>query len=85
LHRSRDSIVCIATSYGLDEWGVGVRVLVHVVQTGSGVHLTSPMSMGALSSGVNRPGREADQSPPASDEVKKMWIYRSTPPYTFMA
>jgi hypothetical protein len=31
------------------------------------------------------PGREADQSPPASAEVKKMWIYTSTPPYVFMA
>jgi hypothetical protein len=38
----------------------------------------------ALSSGVKRPGREADHSPPASAEVKKMWIYTSTPPYAFM-
>jgi hypothetical protein len=28
---------------------------------------------------------EADHSPPASAEVKKMWIYTSTPPYAFMA
>jgi hypothetical protein len=41
--------------------------------------------LGALSTGVNRPGREADHSPPASTEVKKMWIYTTTPPYTFMA
>jgi hypothetical protein len=40
---------------------------------------------GALSPGVKRPGREADQSPPASAEVKKMWIYSSTSPYAFMA
>jgi hypothetical protein len=40
---------------------------------------------GALSPGVKRPGREADQSPPASAEVKKMRIYTSTPPYAFMA
>jgi hypothetical protein len=26
-----------------------------------------------------RPGREADHSPPTSAEVKKMWIYTSTP------
>jgi hypothetical protein len=25
--------------------------------------------------GVKRPGREADHSPPATAEVKKMWIY----------
>jgi hypothetical protein len=35
--------------------------------------------------GVKRPGREDDHSPPASAEVKKMWIYTSTPPYAFMA
>jgi hypothetical protein len=35
---------------------------------------------GALSSGVKRLGCEADHSPPASAEVKKMWIYTSTPP-----
>jgi hypothetical protein len=37
-----------------------------------------------LSSGVKRPGREADHSPPASVEVKKTWLYTSTPPYVFM-
>jgi hypothetical protein len=40
---------------------------------------------GALSPGVKQPGREADHSPPTGAEVKKMWIYTSTPPYTFMA
>jgi hypothetical protein len=40
---------------------------------------------GALSPGIKPPGREADHSPPASAEVKKMWIYTSTPPYTFVA
>jgi hypothetical protein len=34
---------------------------------------------------VKRPGREADHSPPASAEIKKTWIYTSTPPYVFMA
>jgi hypothetical protein len=29
---------------------------------------------------LQRPGREADHSPPASVEVKKMWIYTPTPP-----
>jgi hypothetical protein len=41
--------------------------------------------MGALSLRVKRPRREADHSPPASAEVKKMWIYISTPLYAFMA
>jgi hypothetical protein len=52
-----------------------------MVQTGSEVHPTSfPMGTGALSPGVKRPGREVDYSPPTSAEVKKMWIYTSTPP-----
>jgi hypothetical protein len=39
----------------------------------------------ALSLGVKRSGHEADHSPPGSANVKKMWIYKSTPPYAFMA
>jgi hypothetical protein len=45
---SRDSAVGIATGYGLDDRGVGVRdqlgqnfYLLHAVQTGSGVHPAS--------------------------------------------
>jgi hypothetical protein len=34
---------------------------------------------GALSPGVKRPGHEVDHSPPTSAEVKKVWIYTSTP------
>jgi hypothetical protein len=40
---------------------------------------------GALSPEVKRSGHEADHSPSVSIEVKKMWIYTSTPPYDFMA
>jgi hypothetical protein len=39
---------------------------------------------GALSPGEKLQGREADHSPPASAEIKRMWIYTSTPPYAFM-
>jgi hypothetical protein len=54
--------------------------------TGSGVHPTSyTMGTGGSFLGVKRPGREAEHSPPTSAEVKKMWIYTSTPPYAFMA
>jgi hypothetical protein len=35
--------------------------------------------------GIKRSGREADHSPPTSAEVKKMWLYTTTPPYAFMA
>jgi hypothetical protein len=40
---------------------------------------------GVLSPGVKRSGSEADRSLPTSAEVKKTWIYTSTPPYAFMA
>jgi hypothetical protein len=71
----------------------GVRVpvgykcsLLHIVQTGSGVHPTSyKMGTGGSFPGVKQQGREADHSPPTSAEVKKIWIYTSTPPYVFMA
>jgi hypothetical protein len=55
-----------------------------MVETGSGVHPTS-YKMGTVGSfpGVKRQGREADHSPPTNAEVKKMWIYTSTPPYIF--
>jgi hypothetical protein len=86
--RSRDSAVCIATSYGLDDRGVGVQVPV-----GARI-FTSPcrpdrfwgspnlLSNGhcGLSPGVKRSGRESDHSPPASAQVKKMWIYTSHSP-----
>jgi hypothetical protein len=39
---------------------------------------------GGSSTQVKRPGREADHSPTTSAEVKKMWLYTSTPPYAFM-
>jgi hypothetical protein len=34
---------------------------------------------GPLSPGVKQPGREADNSPPTSVDVKNIWIYTSTP------
>jgi hypothetical protein len=40
---------------------------------------------GLFPRGVKRPGCEADHSPPASAEVKKTWIYTSTPAYDFIA
>jgi hypothetical protein len=96
LFNSRDSAVGIATGYGLDDQGVGVRVSVGArIFTSPCLsdRLWGPPSLlsigyrggGAVSPGVKRPGREADYSPPTSVEVKKTWIYTSAPPYAFMA
>jgi hypothetical protein len=89
---SRDNSVGIATGYGLDYRGVGVRVPVwsRVFSTllGPAVEPTQPPIQwvpGLPSPGVKRAGREADHSHPTIPEVKKMWIYTSTPPYAFMA
>jgi hypothetical protein len=87
--RSWDSSVGIVTGYGLEDRGVGVRVSL-------GSRIFSPPrrqgpALGPMkppiqwvpedpSPGVKRPAREADHSPPSSDEVKKMWIYTSTAP-----
>jgi hypothetical protein len=92
--RSRNSVVGIATGYRLDDRGVGVRGPV-----GSRFFFsprrpdrfwgpTQPPIQwvpSALSLGVKRQGREADHSSPTSPKIKKMWIYTSTPPYSFMA
>jgi hypothetical protein len=83
----------MATGYGLDDRGVRVRIPVGSripFSTSSRPTLgpTQPPIQwvpGALSPGVKRPGCEADHSAPTSAEVKKMWIYTSTPPYAFMA
>jgi hypothetical protein len=74
----------IATGYGLDDRGVEVRVPV-----GSRI-LSSPFRPDRLCGppqppiqwipGALSPGSEADHSPRASAEVKKMWIYTSIPP-----
>jgi hypothetical protein len=88
-YSSRDSVVGIATGYELDDWGVEVREsrygqefsLLHIVQTGSGVHPT----FYPIYTGGKAAGREAEHSPPASAEIKKMWIYTSTPTYAFIA
>jgi hypothetical protein len=78
----------IATDYGLDDRGAGVRVPVvsrifpsHVLQASSGVD-PAPYPMGT---GGSFPGGKADHSTPAGAEVKKMWIHTSTPSYAFLA
>jgi hypothetical protein len=78
---SRDSVVGIATGYGLGDQGVGVpsagRVKNFLSSTSSRPALGSiqpPIQWEpeVVSPGVKRLGREADHSPPATAEVKKM-------------
>jgi hypothetical protein len=70
-----DSLVGIATGYGLDGLGsISGRVKftpLHSVQADYGAHPASyGMCTGYLSPWVKRPGREADHTPPSSAEVK---------------
>jgi hypothetical protein len=88
INKSRDSVVGIATGYGLDNRGVGVRVSVGSIIFYSPRRPDRLWGPPSLSNGyrmVKRPGREAEHSPKPSTEVKKIWIYTSIPPYTFMA
>jgi hypothetical protein len=79
---SLDIAVGIATGYGLDDRGVGVRVSVGLRIFTSPCHpdrlcptqLLSNGHRGALSL-----GREADHSLPTNAEVKNTWVSTSTP------
>jgi hypothetical protein len=73
-------------------WTVGVRFpvgardfsLLHRVPTDSGTHPASyPKNIGAPV--IKRPGREAEYSPPPSDEVNYGGAIPSLPPHVFMA
>jgi hypothetical protein len=83
--KDEDSAGGIATGYRLDDQGIGVRVPVGSSPQRPDRLRSSQCVSRALSSGVKRLGCEADHSPPTSAEVKKIWIYTSTPPYAFMA
>jgi hypothetical protein len=69
INRSRDSAAGIATGYGLDDRGVGVRVLVgsrifysHFVESDPGVHPTFyPMDTGGFFPGGKEEGHEAER------------------------
>jgi hypothetical protein len=83
--RSWDSSVGIALGCELDDWGSrkGLGNLLFTTASRPTLGPTQPpiqWVLGALSSGVQRPGREADHSLPSSAEVKNAWSYTSTPP-----
>jgi hypothetical protein len=93
LLRTRNSVVNTATGYRLNGRKVGVRVPVRsriflfFMSSRPALRSIQSLSNGYrdLFSGVKRTGHEAGRSPPASDKVKKMWMYTSTPPYAIMA
>jgi hypothetical protein len=72
--------------YGLDGRGSIPRQgqhfsILHSLHIGSGFHSASyPNGTGGCFSGIKRPGREADYSPPSSAEVKNYGaIYLHSP------
>jgi hypothetical protein len=78
---------------GLRAGWSGVRVLAgaensslyHCVQTGSGVHSASyPVCTRGYFLEVKWTGREADDSPLSSAEIKNAWSYTSIPQYAFI-
>jgi hypothetical protein len=89
----RDSVVGAPTGCWLNDRRVGVRVLVESRIFSFprrpdwfwGSPISYPMGSGGSFRGEKRRGREADHTPPAIGEVKKIWIYTSTLVYAFMA
>jgi hypothetical protein len=80
INESRDSSVGIALGYGLHDRGSRIRFpagagnfsLHHRVQNDSGAHPASyPMGIRGSFPGIQRPGREADQSPTSSAEAEE--------------
>jgi len=76
------SIVCIATGYGLDgpeiesRWG---QDFPHLSRPAPGPTQPPVQWIPGLSRGKERPGRDADSSPPSSAMVKEEYSYTSTP------
>jgi hypothetical protein len=59
--------------------------LLHCMQTDSGAHPASyPMGTRVSFPGVKQPGHKADHSPPFGAEVTNIWIYTSTPPFSYV-
>jgi hypothetical protein len=85
LFRSRNSAVGITTGYGLDNREFGVRVQNFFFSKSSRPALGSKQPPIQSVAGVKRLRPKADHSLPTSAEIKKIWIYTSTPPYVFMA
>jgi hypothetical protein len=83
--QSRGSSVGITSGYGVP--GGGEDFLLSVTSRPVMGPTSPPIQWVPrdFSPEVKLPGREADHSPPTNVEVKKMWIYTPTPPYTLIA
>jgi hypothetical protein len=89
----KPSAVGLATGYGLDDQGFGVRdpmgVRIFTFLYCPDRLWGSPNLLSYEYRGLFPRGKAAGvrswHSPPTSAEVKKMWIYTSIPPYVFMA
>jgi hypothetical protein len=76
------SVVGIATSYGLDGPGIETRWgrdFPHLTRTALGPPQPPVQWVPGVSRGKERPGRDADPSPPSSATVMKGCSYTSTP------
>jgi hypothetical protein len=82
-----DSAVGIASDYGQENQGVGVRVPIEAefLLSTSSILVLGPTQppiqwiLRSLSLAVQRPGHEADHSPTTIAEVKYTWIYNPLP------
>jgi hypothetical protein len=89
MSRERSGVAqTVATGYGPGSIPGKGKIFVFSTTTRLDLGLVQPPIQwvpGTITPGLRRPRREADHSPPTSGEVKKTLIYKSTPPYAFMA
>jgi hypothetical protein len=69
----------------MELWNPRDRIRTERLSVSTDKQQTFSMVTARFSLGVKRQVREADHSPPTNAEVKKMWIYTSTPSYAFIA
>jgi len=82
------AFIVIALDYGLDDRGSspggGMEIFLFTTASRPALEPTQPpipwVPAGALSLGLKRQGREADHSPPSSDDVKNACSYASISP-----
>jgi len=72
---------CRLGNWGFEGQGLGIFLFTTMSRPAPGpTHPPIQRVPGALSLGINWPGRVADHLPPSSAKVKNAWSYTSTPP-----